>query len=116
MADVPDEIVGDWSRLQQVLTNLVGNAIKFTAHGHVAVRLDLLERTPTTATLPSPVTDTGIGIRRAGQPGNGAERRLRGVQPEAKILVGERRVHIRRLVPVRIPPGADLRRARSRAG
>jgi signal transduction histidine kinase len=61
-ADVPDEVVGDWSRLQQVLTNLVGNAIKFTERGHVAVRLDLLERTPTHASLHFAVTDTGIGI------------------------------------------------------
>ena len=61
-ADVPDEVVGDWSRLQQVLINLVGNAIKFTERGHVAVRLDLLERTPTPATLHIAVTDTGIGI------------------------------------------------------
>ena len=37
-----------------------------------------------------------------------AERRLRGVEAEAEILVAERRVHVRRLVPVRVPPGANL--------
>jgi len=59
---VPDDVVGDWSRLQQVLTNLVGNAIKFTERGRVAVGLDLLDRTPTHATLHFTITDTGVGI------------------------------------------------------
>ena len=61
-AAVPDDVVGDWSRLQQVLTNLVGNAIKFTERGSVTVGLELLDRTPTHATLYVIVTDTGVGI------------------------------------------------------
>ena len=60
--DVPDTVVGDWPRLQQVLTNLVGNAIKFTERGRVAVGVDVAERTPTHATLHVTVTDTGVGI------------------------------------------------------
>ena len=60
--DVPDAIVGDSSRLQQVLTNLVGNAIKFTEQGSVAVILDLRERTAVDAVLRVSVADTGIGI------------------------------------------------------
>jgi signal transduction histidine kinase/ActR/RegA family two-component response regulator len=61
-ADVPDTVVGDWPRLQQVLTNLVGNAIKFTERGRVAVGVDVAERTPAHAMLHVTVTDTGVGI------------------------------------------------------
>jgi signal transduction histidine kinase/ActR/RegA family two-component response regulator len=59
---VPDDVVGDWSRLQQVLTNLVGNAIKFTERGRVAVGLDVQDKTPTHVNLHFTVTDTGVGI------------------------------------------------------
>jgi signal transduction histidine kinase len=60
--DVPDDVVGDWPRLHQVLTNLVGNAIKFTETGGVSVRLDLEERTAQSAILHFAVSDTGIGV------------------------------------------------------
>jgi signal transduction histidine kinase/ActR/RegA family two-component response regulator len=59
---VPDDVVADASRLQQVMTNLTGNAIKFTDRGYVAVRVDLVERTSDAAVLRFSVTDTGIGI------------------------------------------------------
>src|SRR5262245_7350422 len=39
--DVPDEVVADSSRLSQVVTNLIGNAIKFTEKGSIAVRVDI---------------------------------------------------------------------------
>jgi signal transduction histidine kinase len=61
-ADVPDEVAGDASRLQQVLTNLVGNAIKFTKRGRVAVRIEVESRLPSAVVLHFSVTDTGIGI------------------------------------------------------
>jgi len=62
--DVPDDVVGDWDRLLQVLTNLVGNAIKFTEKGSVAVALALREHTAHDVVLQFSVTDTGIGIPR----------------------------------------------------
>ena len=53
---------GDSGRLCQILTNLVGNAIKFTEKGEVAVRAQLLERGECDGLLHFSVRDTGIGI------------------------------------------------------
>ena len=60
--DVPDHLTGDWMRLQQVLINLVGNALKFTEQGRVVVTIGLEERTGDQATLRVAVADTGIGV------------------------------------------------------
>jgi CheY-like chemotaxis protein/anti-sigma regulatory factor (Ser/Thr protein kinase) len=60
--DVPDDLTGDWVRLQQVLINLVGNAVKFTERGEVTVRMDLVERSATDAVVRVVVADTGIGV------------------------------------------------------
>jgi two-component system sensor histidine kinase/response regulator len=61
-AEVPEGVIGDPTRVQQVLTNLVGNAIKFTPRGHVFVRIVEGARTEGATTLHFFVTDTGIGI------------------------------------------------------
>ncbi len=60
--EVPTELRGDPSRLRQVITNLVGNSIKFTEHGEIAVRVTCLEDGPEKVRLEFAVSDTGIGI------------------------------------------------------
>ncbi|MGH7859617.1 MAG: response regulator, partial [Candidatus Binatia bacterium] len=60
--DAPTRVIGDPGRIRQVLTNLVGNAIKFTPAGHVLVTVKCPERTEADALLRITVEDTGIGI------------------------------------------------------
>ncbi|MCW3090905.1 MAG: hybrid sensor histidine kinase/response regulator [Ferruginibacter sp.] len=55
-------LCGDAVRLNQILVNLVGNAIKFTEQGEVCVNVHLLEENEQSVTLEFVVTDTGIGI------------------------------------------------------
>jgi two-component system sensor histidine kinase/response regulator len=60
--DAPLALRGDPFRLRQVISNLVGNAIKFTDDGEVIVRVELIAQTATDATVQISVRDTGVGI------------------------------------------------------
>jgi len=60
--DVPDAIVGDPTRLRQILSNLIGNAIKFTEHGEVVASVRPGEERDGRVRLEFAVSDTGIGI------------------------------------------------------
>ena len=59
---LPAALLGDPSRLSQVLLNLGSNAVKFTAHGEVVVAIDLVEQDDTSVRLRFEVRDTGIGM------------------------------------------------------
>lgn len=61
-ADLPRSIEGDASRLRQILVNLLGNAVKFTARGGVALEASVESRTGDDVGLVIAITDTGIGI------------------------------------------------------
>lgn len=59
---LPPMLLGDRLRLQQIFINLAGNAVKFTQHGQVVIRLAQLERAADDLTLRVEITDTGIGM------------------------------------------------------
>jgi two-component system sensor histidine kinase/response regulator len=58
----PQNIVGDWLRLQQVPLNLSSNAIKFTDQGEVVIQIKVIDYTAGSATLRFAVSDSGIGL------------------------------------------------------
>ena len=60
--DVPSELVGDPTRLRQVLMNLLGNAVKFTESGKVALRVSTDPESALPGALRFTISDTGIGI------------------------------------------------------
>jgi len=64
---VPTALRGDPGRLRQVLTNLTGNALKFTDHGEVVVSAEIEFETEAAVMIRFSVTDTGIGISREHQ-------------------------------------------------
>ena len=61
-ADVPAALRGDPGRLRQIITNLIGNAIKFTQQGDVVLHVNLVEERTGQAVVRFEVADTGIGI------------------------------------------------------
>ncbi len=60
--DVPDALMGDRSRLRQIIVNLAGNAIKFTERGEIVLQVKRLERHDDSVELQFSVRDTGLGI------------------------------------------------------
>lgn len=61
-ASTPNAVLGDETRVRQILTNLVGNAVKFTDHGHVLVSVRGEPRQDGRVNVRMEVEDTGIGI------------------------------------------------------
>ena len=60
--DTPRQVIGDAGRIRQVLTNLIGNAVKFTSQGHVLIDIQCERQTTAQAQYKFAVEDTGIGI------------------------------------------------------
>lgn len=61
-ADMPEMVIGDQGRLNQILVNLAGNSIKFTEDGEITISVKQLDETDTHHKLKFSVKDTGIGI------------------------------------------------------
>src|SRR6185369_1721353 len=61
-ADIPQYAEGDPIRLRQIIVNILGNAIKFTEHGEVILRVALVEENSEKLRLRFSVSDTGVGI------------------------------------------------------
>jgi signal transduction histidine kinase/CheY-like chemotaxis protein len=66
-SEVPDYVMGDPTRVRQIVINLLANAIKFTGSGEVVLRASLEEQTADTLLLHFTVRDTGIGISKEKQ-------------------------------------------------
>jgi PAS/PAC sensor hybrid histidine kinase (EC 2.7.13.3) len=60
--NIPKKLIGDPVRLKQVLSNLVGNSVKFTNHGEVTIKAELEEPAESKLQLKFSVSDTGMGI------------------------------------------------------
>ncbi len=60
--DVPNTLIGDEARIEQILVNLVGNALKFTERGEIVVRVMIEAEHEDNVTIRFSVSDTGIGI------------------------------------------------------
>lgn len=63
-AEMPDNVIGDQGRLNQILVNLIGNSLKFTNEGEVTVSVKKIEETEVHYTLKFSVKDSGIGIQK----------------------------------------------------
>ncbi|MBF4516745.1 response regulator [Flavobacterium sp. ANB] len=61
-ADMPEMVIGDQGRLNQILVNLAGNALKFTSEGEVTISVKKIDETEDQYSIRFSVKDTGIGI------------------------------------------------------
>ncbi len=61
--DAPRQVIGDPSRIRQVLVNLAGNAVKFTTSGRVSIEADCADANAEVCLMRVAVSDTGIGVR-----------------------------------------------------
>ncbi len=60
--EIPDKLIGDPVRIRQILINLISNAVKFTQHGHVIIRVLFENHDENIVNIKFTVTDTGIGL------------------------------------------------------
>ena len=60
--NVPDQLIGDPFRLRQVISNLIGNSIKFTFEGKIQISVELVKVHNSNITIQFAIEDTGIGI------------------------------------------------------
>lgn len=60
--NIPENLIGDYYKLEQILINLIGNAIKFTKEGKILFKVNLIRKEASTVVLEFLVADTGIGI------------------------------------------------------
>jgi signal transduction histidine kinase/ActR/RegA family two-component response regulator len=59
---IPNEVIGDQVRISQIVTNIIGNSIKFTSKGEIGAKFDLLEEEGDAVVIQGRITDTGVGI------------------------------------------------------
>lgn len=62
-SDIPTGLRGDPGRLRQIISNLLGNALKFTEKGEISVQVGVVEETEKSVCLRFSVADTGIGVK-----------------------------------------------------
>jgi two-component system, sensor histidine kinase len=60
--EIPQHVKGDSGRISQIILNLVNNAIKFTDHGHIEIKANLLSKSADSVMVKFSVTDSGIGM------------------------------------------------------
>ncbi len=66
--DIPQYLIGDARHIRQIMVNLIGNAVKFTEHGRITIRIKKIELSHNTIVLRFFIIDTGIGIAYHAQP------------------------------------------------